>query len=172
MGGFTGNPSGVRKVLAILLILFVLGAAGWCSNSEAAEGLSVGFGQASIGSEICFDALLLTQEFADRRWLGTLSTHGDGRCRGLDMRANLSAGIVRTTHLRRFSIGFGAAIRHHGDRAIGPKEGGDRPELVAQILLRCYLLRDRVVLDLLHQSTGGAAEWNPGLNTVALGARF
>lgn len=172
MGGFTDNPSGVRKVLAILLVLFAAGAAGWCSKSEAAEGLSVGFGKAAIGSEVCFGALLLTQEVADRRWLATLSTHGEGHCRELDVRANLSAGILRTTPLGKFSVGFGAALRHHGDRAVGPKEGGDRPELVAQIILRRYLFGDRIVLDLLHQSTGGAAEWNPGLNALVIGVRL
>lgn len=172
MSGFTGNPSGVRKVLVVLLILFLAGAASFCSKADAAEGLSVGLGKASIGSEVCFDALLVTQELAERRWIATLATSGDGHCRGLDVRANLSAGIIRTTHLGRFAIGFGAALRHHGDRAVGPREGGDRPELVAQILLRRYLFRDRVVLDLLHQSTGGAAEWNPGANTVAIGVRL
>lgn len=172
MSGFTGNSSGVRKVLAVLVILFAAGAAGWCSRSDAAEGLSVGFGKASVGSEVCFDSLLLTQELADRRWIATLATSGDGHCRGLDVRANLSAGIIRTTHLGRFAIGFGAALRHHGDRAVGPRGGGDRPELVAQILIRRYLFDGRVVLDLLHQSTGGAAEWNPGANTIALGLRL
>lgn len=171
MGGFTGNSSGVRKVLVVLLILFGAGAAGWCSRSDA-EGLSIGFGKASIGSEVCFDSLLLTQELGERRWLATLSTHGDGQCRDVDVRANLSVGIVRTARLGRFALGFGAAVRHHGDRAVGPKEGGDRPELCAQIMLRRYLLLDRMVLDLLHCSSGGAAEWNPGANTLAIGVRL
>jgi len=174
MSGFTGNSAGVRKVLAFILVLFAMGAAGYCSRSDAAEaeGLSVGFGQASIGSEVCFDALLVTQELAERRWLATFATHGDGHCRNQNVRANLGAGILRTTHLGRWAIGIGPSIWHHGDRAFGPREGGDRPELAAQILIRRYLFRERLVLDLLHASTGGSAEVNPGRNMLVLGARF
>lgn len=172
MSGFTGNPSGVRKVLAVVVVIFALGAAGYCSTSDAAEGLTVGFGKASVGSEVCFDSLLVTQELADRRWVATLATHGDGRCRDQDVRANLGLGVLRTTHLGRWSIGIGGGLWHHGDRAFGPAGGSDRPELSAQILIRRYLLRDRLVLDLLHASTGGAAEVNPGRNFLVLGARF
>ena len=172
MSGFTGNNSGIRKIIAILLVIFGGGALGWCSKSNASEGLSIGLGKATIGSEVCFTSLLITQELADRRWLVTLSTHGEEYCRDELVQANMGVGIVRTTHLNNWSIGFGAGIWEHGDIAVGPESNRNRPQLCANILIRRYWLNDKVVTDLLHCSTGGSTKYNRGRNLLTLGYRF
>lgn len=155
----------MKRVIITLIALFATSA------TADDTGLSIGFGKAAIGSEACFDSLMITQELSERRWLAVLQTHGKGFCRDQDVRANMGAAIVRTTHLGKWSVGFGVAAWHHGDRAVGPKEGGNRPELTAHIHLRRYLFDERFVLDLAHSSTGGAAEYNPGRNILTLGWR-
>src|SRR5690606_24221740 len=114
---FTGNNRSIRVGILVLLGLFAAGALGLCSRTEAAEGLSIGFGKASAGSDVCADSMLLVQELGER-WLGALATHGDGRCRGEKMAANVMAGVVRVTHVRRLSVGFGAGVLVHGDIAV------------------------------------------------------
>lgn len=143
------------------------------AEDDVSQGLSVGFGKASIGGEICFDALLISQELGDRRWLATLSTHGTGECREQPVRANMGIGILRMTPLGHWAIGLGAGVWEHGDRAVGPKTtSGARPQLCAHIGIRRYLFHERAVLDLLHCSTGGSSEYNPGRNLLTLSARF
>lgn len=70
---FTGNNRSIRVGILVLLGLFAAGALGLCSRTEAAEGLSIGFGKASAGS-VCADSMLLAQELSERLWLATLST--------------------------------------------------------------------------------------------------
>lgn len=152
--------------LALLVLLAIAGQA------AADEGLSVGFGKAMIGSEACFDSLLITQELAEKRFLLTLATHGEGYCRDQHVRANMGLGMLRTTQLGRWSLGFGGAVYEHGDRGVGPAEHPDRPQLCAQILIRRYLFNERAVLDILHCSTGGSTYYNPGKNWLTLGMRF
>lgn len=172
--GFTGNTSGVRKVLIVFVILFLAGALGWCeARAESADaGLSIGFGKAAVGSEACFDSMLIAQELAGARWIATLETHGTGRCRNQDLAANLGAGVSRMTHLRSWAFAVGAGLLEHGDLAVGPAGNPERPQLCANLLIRRYLFRDRAVLDLLHCSTGGSSAHNPGLNFLTLGFRI
>jgi hypothetical protein len=181
--GFTGNKKGVRIAIVLLLVLFAAGALGWCSRSEAAEGLSIGFGIGTAGSDRCFESMAIAQELADRKWLATLSTHGEAascRMENEPVDANFGAGIVRTTQLGKWAIGFGAGVWEHGDVVVGPKSiendehprTADRPQLCAHILVRRYLFRDRVVADLLHCSTGGSTKFNRGRNVLTLGLRF
>src|SRR5690606_7942201 len=94
---FTGNSAGVRKALLILLALFGAGSLGYCSSSDAAEGLSIGFGKASAGSDVCSESMLLAQEFGEQRWLALLATHGEGHCHGEVMAANVIASVARVT---------------------------------------------------------------------------
>lgn len=172
MSGFTGNNSGIRKIIAILLVIFGGGALGWCSKSNASEGLSIGLGKTTIGSEVCFTSLLITQELAEQRWLVTMSTHGEGYCREQEVRANVGFGVLRTTRLSKWMIGFGGGVDEHGDRGVGPSGNPDRPQLHAEILIRRYLWQERAVFDLLHKSTGGSTEYNSGKNFLVLAARF
>lgn len=153
-------------VRIIALFLALIG-----STAAADTGLSIGFGKAAIGSDVCFDSLIITQELSERRWLAVLQTHGKGECREQHVRANMGAGIARMTQLGKWSLGFGVAVWHHGDRAVGPREGGDRPEVTAHIHIRRYLFDERLVLDIAHSSTGGAAEYNAGRNILTLGWR-
>lgn len=156
----------MKRVIITLIALFATSA------TADDTGLSIGFGKAAIGSEACFDSLLLTQEMAERKFLLTLATHGDGHCREQDVRANMGIGVLRTTQLGRWSFGFGGGVFEHGDRGVGPKIDGDRPQLCAQILIRRYLLKERAVFDILHCSTGGSTHYNPGKNWAVLGVRF
>jgi hypothetical protein len=205
---FTGNNRGIRVAILLLIVLFALGAAGYCSRSDAeepcnelagcgagepastsldlkddkAEGLSIGFGFAAAGGEPCFGAMLIAQEFGERRWLAFLSTHGDSNsCRDDEpIRANIGGGIVRTTHLGKWAIGFGLGVLEHGDVIVGPKavtsspypRTADRLQLCANILIRRHLFRDRAVADVVHCSSGNSTVWNRGLNTITLGIRF
>lgn len=171
--GFTGNSRGVRLVLLILLALFGAGGLGWCSKAKADElelqGLTIGFGSGHAGSEPCFGALLLTQSFADERWVGFLNTHGESSsCRDREpVRANIAAGVIRTTHLGPWSIGFGAALREHGDVVVGPysivNQTPPRVEPSAHLAAVIFVRRElgqRFVVDLLHLSTGGSTYFN------------
>ncbi|NIR28351.1 MAG: hypothetical protein GWN84_03290, partial [Gammaproteobacteria bacterium] len=166
--------------IAMLAVLFVLMAAGYCRRSEADE-LSVGFGVALAGSERCFESMTIMQEFGEGRWLGYLATHGNSpSCRAEQepIRANVGAGVIRTAHADRWTLGFGAGLLEHGDVVIGPDSilgddaprTADRPQLAAAILVRLRI-RERLVLDLLHNSTGGSTGFNRGLNTITLGWR-
>ena len=172
--GFTANSSGIRKILLILLVLFMAGGLGYCAESRAADdsGLAVGFGKAAIGSEVCFDSLLVSQELDSGRWLAALATHGAGKCRAQGVRANMGAALLRATHLGRWAIGVGAGLWEHGDRAVGPATKPDRPQLCAHLLIRRYFFGGRAVLDTLHCSTGGATRYNPGLNLITFGMRI
>lgn len=183
--GFTANSTGIRKLLLVIIVLFALGALGYCSQSSAAEhpgaGLSISFGTAAVGGEQCFDSMLIAQELQGRSWLAYLDTHGKGTCRGDELiRANVGAGILRTTHLGKWAIGLGAGLLEHGDSVVGPREIlGDsfprvapRPQFCANILIRRYLFHGRAVFDALHCSTGGSTYFNTGLNLFTLGVRF
>jgi hypothetical protein len=182
VGGFTGNPRGVRWAILLLLGLFALGALGYCNRSDAAEGLSLSFGLGYAGSDRCFDSMMLAQEMAERRWLAYFITHGDSEsCQSEAeyVRANLGAGIIRTTHLGPWSIGFGAGVLEHGDIVIGPYEIIDDAaprvdndlQAHAVILIR-RTLGKRFVFDFFHASTGKATHFNAGLNNITLGVRF
>lgn len=179
---FTGNSSGVRKVLAALLVAFGAGALGFCAKSDAAEptGLSIGFGKALGGSDICADSMMIAQELAEQRWTAFLVTHGDGAvCRGERVDANVGAGIVRSTRLGHWSVGFGAALFEHGNAIVGPRgidtmeppRNSERVQFGAAISVRRYVSK-RLVVDILHFSTGGAAAHNSGLNAITLGVRL
>jgi len=178
---FTGNSAGVRKALLILLALFGAGSLGYCSSSDAAEGLSIGFGKASAGSDVCSESMLLAQEFGEQRWLALLATHGEGHCHGEVMAANVMASVARVTHIQRFSVGFGAGMLAHGDMAVGPwtllqqpKDGPrrtDSAQFCATILMR-YRVGTRFVVDWLHCSTGGATAMNRGKNWLTFGVRL
>lgn len=180
--GFTGNNKGIRLAIVVLLIVFACGALGLCSRSEAAEpsGLSIGFGKALGGSEPCFNSMLIAQEIAEQRWLAFLATHGDSdSCRGEVMDANVGAGILRATQLNHWSIGFGAAVFEHGDLIVGPKSleqmwpprSSEGMQFGAAISVRRYIGK-RLVVDMLHFSTGGSAYFNPGLNSLTIGIRL
>jgi hypothetical protein len=175
---FTGNKKGTRIALLIFLLLFLAGALGYCARSEAAEGLSVSLGQPFIGSSRCeYAGLMIAQELADRRWLAHMWTHGDGQCRGEAMRANIGAGIARTTHLGPWALGIGMGLAEHGDRAIGPlvdsepPRTADRMQLGAVLLIRRHI-GERWVIDLHHMSSGGSTHWNPGKNMLLFGVRI
>jgi hypothetical protein len=186
MGGFTGNPRGVRWAILLLLALFALGALGYCNRSSAEEaepqGLSISFGVGYMGGSRCFDSMMLAQEIAERKWLGYLATHGDSNACGAEaefIRPNIGAGIIRTTHLGAWTIGFGAGVMEHGDVVMGPYEIIDDAEprtdsdiqAHAVILIR-RALGKRLVFDFFHASTGKATHFNPGLNNVTIGVRF
>jgi hypothetical protein len=172
--------------IVLLLILFIAMAVGWCSRVEAQEepaeqGLSVGFGIATAGSEPCFLAMLLSQTFG-QHWLGYLQTNGDAaECRDQPVRANIGAGIIRTAEANRWTIGFGAGFREHGDIVIGDYDASEAtgwnypidegPQLVAAILVR-FRMTQRLSIDLLHNSTGGSTTENRGLNTITISGRF
>lgn len=176
---FTANPKGIRIVLIVLLIVFGMGALGWCSKSDAQEGLSIGFGKASAGSDICFDSMMITQTIAEDRWTAYLATHGEAAmCHGEAVGANMGAGVIRTTHLGKFSIGFGAGVLDHGDIAVGPLLGLQQPprtdddiQLAAAILLR-YRISKRFEMTWVHNSNGGSTKHNRGLNTLVLAVRL
>jgi hypothetical protein len=168
--------------IVLLVIAFGAGAAGYCSKADAQEGLSISFGAGMAGSERCFESMLLAQEMADRKWLAYLSTHGpSGGCRdpAEPVAANIGAGIIRTTHLGKWSVGFGAGVMEHGDVVVGPWSIRDNPgprsdediQFVAAILIR-RTLGKRLVFDLLHNSTGGSTHFNRGLNSFTFGMRF
>jgi hypothetical protein len=179
---FTGNPKGMRILIAAILVLFVAMATGYCSKADAQEnpeeqGLSLGFGIATAGSEPCFHSMLLAQTIGDK-WLGYLATHGDSDdCRNQSVTANFGVGIIRTATVNRWTLGFGAGFREHGDIVIGdydwrtqtPYDEG--PQLVAAILVR-FRLHKHVSLDLLHNSTGGSTTENRGLNSIVISGRF
>lgn len=157
----------MTRLVALVALLAVSAALHAEDNPDA--GLSISFGQAAVGSDFCFGSLLVAQELGGGRWLGHLSTHGDGDC---GARANIGAGLLRTTHLGEWAFGIGAGFLEHGDIAVGPAENPDRPQLAANLLIRRYLFRRRVVLDLIHWSTGGSTYWNVGLNSATIGVRF
>ncbi len=171
---FTGNDKGVRLAILVLVVLFVAMAAGYCSKAEAQEqGLSLGFGMATAGSEPCFTSMLLMQTIGDK-FAGYLATHGDSEdCRSQFVRANFGAGIIRTAEAGKWTLGFGAGFREHGDIVIGDYDWthgvsvDEGPQLVAAILVR-YRVSRRLSIDLLHNSTGGSTTENRGLNTVAV----
>lgn len=181
--GFTGNKRGIQIAILILVALFVAGGLGWCSKAEGQEreisGLSVGFGGASAGSAMCFGAMLLTQTFAEDDWVAYMATHGSSEnCHGEAMVANVGFGLIRTTHLGKWSIGFGGGIFEHGDTAIGPKLGAHVPprvdediQLAAAIMLR-RRIGERLEINWLHNSTGGSTKHNRGLNTIAISFRL
>jgi hypothetical protein len=181
MPRFTGNNRGVHLVLVVILILFILGALGFCSvraeERAEREGLSVSLGVPHVGSSRCdFAGLMIAQELADRKWLAHLWTHGDGECRGEAWRANVGAGVIRTTHLGHWSIGIGVGIAEHGDRAVGPfvpdpPHTSDRVQLGANLLIRRHVGK-RLVLDLHHFSSGGSTYWNAGRNMLLFGVRL
>ena len=169
---FTGNTRGIQ--LAIFLLVVCFGLMAYCSAK--AEGLSIGFGRASAGGEICMDSMLLSQTM--NNWYGYLSTHGDGTCRDQLVNANIGAGIVRTADLGRWTLGFGAGVLEHGDIIVGPdavwsspRRTSDRIQFTASILLR-YRVSKRLSVDILHNSTGGASDENRGLNTLVLSVRL
>lgn len=184
---FTGNDKGVRTAILALVVLFAAMAAGYCTKADAQtkpedQGLSVGFGIATAGSEPCFQSMLLAQSFGGERWLGYLATHGDATdCRGHDVRANIGSGIIRTAKAGKWTLGFGAGLREHGDLVIGDydlsAENGwnypidEGPQLVAAILVR-YRISRRLSIDLLHNSTGGSTSENRGLNTATISWRL
>lgn len=172
---FTANNWQTRLLIAAIIGLLALGA--WRAN--ASEGLSVGAGIVTIGADRCdFESVVLSQEFGDRRWLGTLAIHGTGNCRGEKVRANFGAGVARITHpFGRLTVGLGVMLQEHAD--IGSLPAGawqeprtvDRLQLCAQILIRVRLTR-RLSGDLVHCSSGGATVENPGKNFAVLSARF
>lgn len=181
---FTGNPLGVRKILLVFVGLFALGALGLCHRAKADEpneGLSIGFGVAGAGTGnlACWGALEITQSFGDEKWLADFATHGQGKCLGEEMGANMMAGIMRTTHLGRWTFGVGAGVLVHGDRTVGPlsidetdiPRHSDVMQMCANLLVR-YQIGERVVLDALHCSTGGTTAYNYGVNFLTVGLRF
>jgi hypothetical protein len=182
--GITGNNSGVRIAIAILLLLFIAAGAGWCSRAEAQENAtSVSIGPLSFGGEACVDSLLIARELGEGKWLAGMITHGSGDCRGEHVSAQI--GLLALHQLRfgeRFSIGFGGAIFEHGDIGIGkesiladesePRQSQEM-QLAGVISVRAYLLAGRFVIDLpMHFSTGNASRFNPGKNALLFGYRF
>lgn len=176
----TGNSRGV--IVGILIVLAGFGLFAECSKADERQGLSISFGTGLAGSDSCFDSMLLAQEIAERKWLGYLLTHGpSSACRepAEPVVANIGAGIIRTTHRGKWSIGFGAGVMEHGDIVIGPGSIRERPyprhnesiQFVAAILIRRNV-GERFVVDLLHNSTGGSTHFNRGLNTLTVGLRF
>lgn len=179
---FTGNDKGVRIAIAILLVLMVV-MAGYCTRAEAEEqGLSLGFGVGTAGSEVCFQSMQLAQEFGNGRWLAYLASHGESSaCRNPPepIRANVGTGVLRTAHAGLWTLGFGAGLLEHGDVVIGPESirgesyprVADRPQFTAAIFVR-RRLGAHLVIDILHNSTGGSTGFNRGLNTITLGWRL
>ncbi len=161
----------MRKVVVLLALL-----ASPALAERPSEGLVIGLGLPMIGGGWCeFQGVVISQELHERRWVANLWTHGTGRCGDVRMRANLGVGIVRTTQLGRWSLGFGAGVQEHGDAAIGPDlppgETADRIQLSAQILIRRQI-GDRLVVDLWHASSGGSTVVNAARDTISVGWRF
>lgn len=184
MGGFTGNTSGIRKVLTVFVIAFIGAVAGWCTKGHTAEldGTTVSLGQVFESSTKCtFTSLTISQEFNNRQWLGSLHTHGSGLCTE-EMEANIGFSLVRTAYIGRWAFGIGGALWEHGDVIVGPLSVNDDLipprvsediQLTAALLIRGHFFHDRVVLDIpFHFSTGGSTHYNRGLNLVSLGVRF
>lgn len=185
---FTGNSRGVRLAILILVVLFVVGGAGFCAKqADAAENKTiVAFGVPFIGGDRCeFQSMTISREIDDGAWLAGLVTHGTGECRGEAVAAQIGAMILHQTYIgagRMFSIGFGAAMFEHGDIAVGPHSVLDAAQAPRTseglqgsgvILVRAYLLSRRLVVDMpLHFSTGKATYFNPGRNLIQVGYRF
>lgn len=175
---FSGNSAGVRIVIAVLLVVAAI-AGTRCARAESVIAL----GPAAIGSHVCdFEGLSVSREFLDRSVLAGIFTHGEGRCKGELVDANVGAfGLMLFPVGRRFDIGFGAGLWEHGDIAVGDASIVGDPEprrdegtqLTAAILLRSYWLDGRLVADFpLHFSSGGSTRHNAGLNLLTLGYRF
>lgn len=158
----------------IILLTAIVAPAG--AQEPLDDRVSIGIGGAAVSGEICTQAFLATAELASRRWTAVLTTHGEGTCRGHRMRANIAAGMARTTWpTERLAVGIGAAVKRHGDMAVGgpadPGEINDRPQLTALLMARWWF-RPRLSVDLVHLSTGGAAERNAGDNVLVISGSF
>lgn len=177
--GSTGNNAGIRNVIWILLIAAALGGTlTWC---QAKAESVISYGQPLIGGDRCaFSNLSVQHEFMERRFLGGLTAHGEGQCRGEFVEANITAyGILLFPVGRRFDIGFGAGVREHGDIGVGqnlsdaPPRRSEGLQLVAAILIRSYWFQDRVTVDFpMHFSAGGSVDNNTGWNFIQAGYRF
>lgn len=188
---FTGNNSGIRIAILIIIAFFILGGLGWCRSGVAQEveaSTSVSFGLPFIGGELCdFSAMVIAREFSGRSWLGGITTHGEGECKGEFVAANFGAFVLHQTWVNKhLSVGFGAALFEHGDIGVGKAEILNQPEstnyprksdtlqMTGVIMIRTYWLEDsQLVIDLpLHFSNGSSSRFNPGWNLLMVGYRF
>lgn len=184
--GVTGNNSGVRVVVVLIVIAFMVVGLGWCDKADAQELplTSVGIGTMMFGGDECgIESMLIAREFGNRKWMAGLVTHGTGKCRGEAIKANIGLLAVHQLHFRdRLSIGFGGALFEHGDIGIGKASilndvteprTSDTLQLAAVILIRVHFPRNDLYLDFpLHFSSGGASRFNPGKNMIDFGVRF
>lgn len=167
---FTGNPTGAVIVLAILVMIwFTMGAPRCQANELEPSGLSLSFGLVTFGSSLCgFPNLTLAQQLG-RDWQVSMTVHGDGECRDRTVDANGGFCALRTTHAKRWSIGFGGCAWLRDDVAVARDPMRDEPQLTFGIQIRRFVRNEHLFASLLHGSTGGTYPVNRGRNFLNVG---
>lgn len=183
---FSGNDSGVRILIAAIVLAFIAAGAGWCAKAEAQENrTTVSLGAVLFGSDVCeFQSLNISRELGAGVWLAGLTVHGRGECRGELVDANLGLSIIHYNYFgaaRRWAVGIGGMAFEHGDIGIGPELILNRQpprksagvQLAAVLAFRGFFLDRQLVIDFpLHASSGGSTRFNPGKNFFQIGYRF
>lgn len=171
------------------------------ADAREPEGLSIGFGPVFAGSERCFTGMMVAQEL-DHWILNLQTHGDSTACREPPepITANIGIGVVRFTGLGKWKLGIGASVWEHGDVVVGDFSGmpassntvditqlsgsvktlgtaAQEPRraqgihLCGQFLFRRPLGK-RLVLDVVHCSSGGSTHYNRGRNFLMFSAAF